>query len=97
MEQPADDIFSSKLDRSEEGEQGYRIKGKKGEEVRFVERIGLSAGPGTDLVTEIGDLLLPGTSSSSSFVDPGFSGFLGAFSRTPKPSRARLPRTCVYI
>lgn len=30
MEQPADDIFSSKLDRSREGEQGYRIKGKKG-------------------------------------------------------------------
>jgi len=44
-----------------------------------------------DLVTEINDLLLPGTSS---FADPGFSGF----SRIAHRRRHSLvARTCVYI
>lgn len=70
-------------------EQEYGIK--KGRESRFVERNKPVDEAELDLVTEINDLLLPGTSS---FADPGFSGF----PRIAHRSRHSLvAHTCVYI
>lgn len=67
--------------------------GSKEGESRFVERIGLSTEPKRDLVTEIDDLLLPGTSSVA---DPGFSGFPPTEFCVEAVMRL-FARTCVYI
>jgi len=65
-------------------EQRYGIK--KRERVTICRKNRSVAGAERDLVTEIDDLLLPGTSS---FADPGFSGF-------PRPSFSKLSRACLH-
>lgn len=85
MEQRGDDIFS-KLDRSQEG-RSKDMGSKKGERVTICRKNRPVDGAEHDLVTEIDDLLLPGTSS---FADTGFSGF-------PRPSCSSEPsRACLH-